>query len=138
MGVRIDEQGQRDAAGKRRARRIAELAAARRNDLGNPPVVDQDVDEGEAVAIDRRGFRRQAGSKDPGSGDEKALSSRESKIAPSRVAAPRIVMPMAQHDMRKRGRHQKDRKAGRRNQDSRHAADGLSGSSIARSSACDV
>ena len=54
MGVRIDEQWQRDGAGERQSRQVGgERALARWSDRGDPAVGDNDIDKRQALRIGR-------------------------------------------------------------------------------------
>ena len=70
MGV--DEQRQDDLARERDKRRIAELAHARRHDIGDPSIVDEHVDRGEAVAVDAPHAFGQVRGEDAGPGEPEA------------------------------------------------------------------
>ena len=58
MGVRVDEGRQDDPAAEVHARGFAGLHGARRQDLGEATAFDQEIDAGEAVAVDALGLRR--------------------------------------------------------------------------------
>ena len=91
MGMGVDESRQDDAARERHSRRVAELAAACGRDLRNSPVVDQNVGQGKAVAVDGRVLIREAGGKDPRAGEREAFGpgERERRVHVSRPAAAR-------------------------------------------------
>ena len=64
MGVRVDEERQNDPAAESEARQIRRRFAAARRDRRDASVVDDEVDPGEALAIERRGFPGKAGRQD--------------------------------------------------------------------------
>ena len=61
MGVRVDESRQGDPTGEVDARGFAGLHGARRQDLCEATAVDQEIDAGEAVAVDALGGEGQVG-----------------------------------------------------------------------------
>ena len=59
VGVDVDEERQHDAPGHCDFRRVAEIDGAGRDDLRDRALVDEDVDDREAVEVDRSHGRRQ-------------------------------------------------------------------------------
>ena len=64
MGVDVDEQRQHDAPRHCGFRRVAEVADASWGDFGDRALVNEDVDDGEAVKVERRDGLGQHAAKD--------------------------------------------------------------------------
>ena len=89
MGVRVDERRQNDPAGEREARQVRQSFAAARRDRRDAFVLDDDVDPGEAVAIERRRLAGKTGGQDARVGERvtRRLGEGESRVHVSRPRA---------------------------------------------------